>query len=150
MDFKKRSYISTALPQMEVYMKRFVLLCICLLILTFSVGCSKTPYPFLHSTDDLVRIELGWAEDALNYSVDKALTEAEMSAFLADLQEIGFNKVVWNPTYVHGNAIIPTYANGDYEVICHFWNDRVKNGDVYFGWHQCDEQAFNEFFTRYS
>lgn len=45
---------------------------------------------------------------------------------------------------VSGNAVKITYQNGEYEIICHYWAEYVKNGEVYFVRKSCDEKDFNE------
>ena len=45
---------------------------------------------------------------------------------------------------VNGNAVKITYLNGDYEMICYYWAEYVKNGEAYSVRNSCDEKEFNE------
>ena len=45
---------------------------------------------------------------------------------------------------VNGNAVKISYQNGDYEMVCYYWAEYVKNGEVYFIRKSCDEKEFNE------
>ena len=44
---------------------------------------------------------------------------------------------------VNGNAVKISYHNGDYEMICYYWAEYVKNGEVFFVRKNCDEKEFN-------
>ncbi len=120
-----------------------VLICLLLVMLSFT-GCGGSAYSFRNPVDEIERIEIVSAESSFEYTVIKALSEAEKSDFLERFQTIKFNAYYYgDPMSVSGNAIKITYQNGDYEMICYFWAEYVKNGEIYFNRRHCDEAVFH-------
>jgi hypothetical protein len=123
-------------------MKKIFLIFFCLILLT---GCSSKPYEFENPVDEIESIEIVFAENSLEYTVVKTLSETEKNDFIEKFQKIEFDRyIIGDPMSVYGNAVKISYQNGDYEMVCYCWADYVKNGEVYFRWKNCDEKEFNE------
>ncbi len=122
-------------------MKRIVL--ILLVLLTFT-GCGEKTYLFQKSVNEIESVEIVSAENSLAFTVIKTLSETEKNNFLEQFQRIPFDSyVVGDPMSVNGNAVKITYQNGDYEIICDYWAEYIKDGEVYFVRKSCDEKDFN-------
>ena len=123
------------------------LFCIALLLLVSwmtSVCGEKTYYSFIHPVDEIESVEIVSAENSLVFAVTKTLSETEKSDFLQQFQSMKFGTYyVGDPMGVHGKAVKLTYRNGDYEMICYFWAEYVKNSEIYFTWKHCDEAEFH-------
>ena len=114
----------------------------CLILFT---GCSSKPYEFENPVDEIEGIEIVFAENSLEYTVVKTLSETEKTDFIEKFQKIEFDRyIIGDPMSVYGNAVKISYQNGDYEMVCYYWADYVKNGEIYFLWKNCDEKEFNE------
>ena len=132
-------------------MKKAFLILLCIPLLFTFVACGKKPYSFLHPLDEIDRVEIVEAENIDTFTVKKTLSETEKTEFLEQFKKIKFSQyIIGDPMSVHGNAFKITYKNGDYEIICHFWNDYVKNGDQGRGWRNCDEREFNALLDQFS
>ena len=108
-------------------------------------SCSKKTYSFKKTVDDIKSIEIVFAESSLDYTVLKTLSNVEKNDFIDQFQKIEFhNYYVGDPMSVTGNAVKITYYNGDYEIICYFWSEYVKNGEVYYVRKSCDEKMLTE------
>ncbi len=93
-----------------------------LLILLIFTGCSKKTYLFKNPVDEIKSIEIVSAENSLEFTVTKTLSEAEKNDFLEQFQVMKFDSYyVGDPVSINGNAVKITYQNGDYEMICHYW-----------------------------
>ena len=126
-------------------MKRSLFIASFLLVLLIFTGCSEKTYLFKNSVDEIESIEIVSAENSLNFTVTKTLSEIEKNDFLEQLLAIKFDKYyVGDPMSINGTAVKITYQNGDYEMICHYWAEYVKNGEVYFVRKNCDEEDFNK------
>ena len=127
-------------------MKKFLLfISLSSLIMIFLTSCSAKPYSFKEPIDEIESIEIVSAENSLEFTVTKTLSETEKEDFLEQFQMIKFySYFVGDPMSVNGDAVKITYQNGDYEMICYYWAEYVKNGEVYFVQKSCDEKDFNE------
>lgn len=126
-------------------MKKILFVTLLLPILLTFTGCNKKTYSFQSSVDEIENIEIVEAENSLEFTITKTLSETEISNFLEQFKTIKFNSYyVGDPMSVNGNAVKITYQNGDYEMICYYWAEYVKNGEVYFIRKSCDEKDFNE------
>ena len=121
-----------------------------LLIILFSLvlvclnGCGGREYSFKETIDEIESIEIVWAENSLEFTVIKTLSEEEKSDFVEKLQTIKFySYFVGDPMSVNGNTVKITYQSGVYEMICYYWAEYVKDGEIYFVRKSCDEEEFN-------
>ncbi|MCI8332196.1 MAG: hypothetical protein HFE78_05170 [Clostridiales bacterium] len=120
-----------------------------LIIMTFT-ACSEKTYLFKNSVDEIESIEIVSAENSLEYTVIKTLSEPERKDFLEQFQIIKFDRYyVGDPMSVNGNAVKTTYQDGNYEMICYYWAEYVKDGEIYFIRKSCDEKVFNELLNRF-
>lgn len=131
-------------------MKKTLFSFLLFLILLFIAGCSGKTYSFKNSVDEIESIEIVSAESSLEFTVTKTLSETEKQDFLEQFQKIQFdNYYIGDPMSVSGNSVKITYKNGDYEIICHYWAEYVKNDDVYFVRKSCNEEEFNELLEKF-
>lgn len=121
-----------------------------LLVLASLSACRAKPYSFKESTDDIDTIEIVWAENILEYTVKKELSETEKADFLEQFLTIPFQPYIYgDPMSVHGDAVKITYLNGDYEIICHHWAEYMKDGSVYSVRKNADDDAFDELLEKF-
>lgn len=122
-----------------------MLLCITTisLVLFFFTSCSENPYSFKEPKDDIERIEIVLAENSLEYTIIKTLSETEKNDFLVEFQEIKFHKYLGDPPKLRGYSIKITYKSGVYEMICYYASEYVESGKIQSLWKRCDEKAFN-------
>lgn len=126
-------------------MKKILFVGFVLLVLLPFTACSKKTYVFKNSVEQIESIEIVSAENSLEFTVIKILAETEKTDFLERFQAIQFDSYFFgDPMHVNGNAVKITYRTGDYEMICSFWAEYVKNGDIYFVRKSCDEKEFDE------
>ena len=126
-------------------MKKRILIITFVFISAIFIGCSGKSYSFKGSIDEIEFIEIVSAENSLEYTVLKTLSDTEKDDFLEQFQTIQFRSYyVGEPMSVNGDAVKITYQNGAYEMICHYWAEYVKNGEVYFVRKSCDEKVFQE------
>ncbi len=129
----------------DFYMKRILLVGWILTVLLSFTGCGEKPYEFENPVDEIESIEIVFAENSLEFTVVKTLSETEKNDFIEKFQKIEFDRyIIGDPFSVYGNAVKISYQNGDYEMVCHYWADYVKNGEIHFLWKNCDEKEFNE------
>lgn len=130
--------------------KVFINITLFVLALLMFTGCGATTYSFKESVDEIESIEIVSAENSLEFTVTKTLSETEKNDFLEQFQVMKFdNYYVGDPMSINGNAVKITYQNGDYEMICHYWAEYVKNGEVYFVRKSCDEEDFNKLLNNF-
>lgn len=126
-------------------MKKILFVGWVLLVLLLFAGCNEKTYEFKNPVDTIVSIDIVSAENSLEFTVVKTLSETEKNSFMEKFQMIKFDSYfVGDPMSVNGNAVKITYQNGDYEIICYYWAEYVKNSEVYFVRKSCDEKEFNE------
>jgi len=117
-------------------------------ILFFAIilmGCERKTYSFKEPIDNIEKIEIVTAENSTVFEVDKTLTETEKTEFIERFQKIEFeNYFLGDPMSVSGRAIKITFDNGSYEMICHYWSEYVKDGEIYYVKKSCDENEFNK------
>jgi len=131
-------------------MKQMLSIVTFLSVILIFVGCTGKPYLFENPVDEIERIEIVSAENSLEFTVTKTLSETEKEDFLEQFQMIKFDSYyLGDPMSIHGDAVKITYRNGDYEMICHYWAEYVKNGEVYFVWKSCDEDDFNNLLNNF-
>lgn len=119
------------------------------LILVAFTGCSKEPYPFKEPINEIDSVEIVSAENSLNYTVIKTLSETEKNNFLEQFQKIKFQQYLGDPPGVHGNSIKITYQSGVYEIICYYSAEYVEDGVPHFLWEYCDEEDFNKLISNF-
>lgn len=115
-----------------------------LLVLTTLTSCSGDAYSFEKSIDEIKSIEIVSAENSLEFTIIKTLSEGEKESFIEQFKKIKFYQYFGDPSRVYGNTIKVEYSNGDYEMICSYTAEYVKNGNVHFLFKRCDEEEFNE------
>jgi len=124
-----------------------------LLIIIFITGCVSRPGPYLfrESVDEVESIEIVFAEDSLDFFVVKTLSRAEQDSFLEEFLMIGFYKYRFgDPDYPCGDAVRIVYRSGNYEMICYFWSEYVRNGRIqYSSWQYCDKTVFYDLLDKY-
>lgn len=131
-------------------MRKMLFIAPFLLVLLVFAGCGAKTYLLKNSVDEIESIEIVSAENSLNFTVIKALSEIEKNDFLEQLLVIKFDSYyVGDPMSINGTAVKITYQNGDYEMICHYWAEYVKNGEVYFVRKSCDEEDFNKLLNNF-
>lgn len=132
-------------------MKKNVSCVILFLLIMFTfTGCNRTSYPFNQSIDEIETIEIVWAESSLKFTVTKTLSKDEKDDFLEQFQTIKFFQYLGDPSSLYGDSIKITYSNGDYEMICCYTAEYVKNGDTYLLFKRCYEDEFNKLFHDFS
>ncbi len=90
-------------------------------------ACNEITYEFKYSVDEIESIEIVSAENSLEFTVTKTLSEAEKDDFIEKFQTLRFDSYfAGDPMSVYGNAVKITYQNGDYEMICYYWAEYVK------------------------
>lgn len=132
-------------------MKKILLFAILfsLVLLTFT-SCSAEPYSFKKSIDEIESVEIVSAENSLEFTVKKTLSETEKNDFLEQFQLIKFQTYsLGDPMSVYGDAIKITYQSGAYEMICFSWAEYVENGEIYFVRKSCDETVFNNLLNNF-
>ena len=126
-------------------MKKVLSIIAFLLILLVFTGCNRKPYSFKNPVDEIESIEIVSAKNSFDFTVIKTLSEEEKDDFLEQFQEIQFGRYLFgDPVSLHGNAVKITYQTGDYEMICSFWADYIKDGKRYFLWKYCNEKDFDK------
>ena len=115
-----------------------------LLILITLAGFQSGPYPFKEPVNEIESIEIVSAESSLEFTVVKTLSETEKQFFLQQFQTIDFYQYFGDPSKLYGDSIKITYSNGDYEMICSYTSEYVKDGSVHFLFKRCNEEAFND------
>ena len=124
-------------------MKKILFVGWVLFVLLYFTSCSEKTYALKNSVEQIESIEIVSAENSLEFTVTKTLSETEENDFLEKFQTIKFDSYfVGDPMSVNGNAVKITYQNGDYEMICYYWAEYVKNGEVYFVRKSCDEKEW--------
>ena len=114
-------------------------------IVIFITSCSDNLYSFKEPINEIESIEIVSVENSLEFTVVKILSESEKEEFLEQFQMIEFDSYyLGDPMSVNGDAVKITYQNGDYEMICYYWAEYVKNGEIYSVRKSCDEEEFNE------
>ena len=113
------------------------------LMAVFLTSCGGKPYSFKESIEEIESIEIISAENSLHFTVIKTLSETEKEDFLEQFKKINFYKYLGDPPAVHGNAIKINYKNCDYETICYYSAEYVKDREIYFLWKRCNEKEFN-------
>ena len=131
-------------------MKKILFIILFLIVLLLFTSCSDETYSLKNPVDEIKNIEIVLAENSFDFTVVKKLSETEMKVFLEQFLTIKFNNYYFgDPISINGKAVKITYQNGDYEMICHYWTEYVKNGEVYFVRKSCDEQGFNEIINKF-
>ena len=124
-------------------MKRILLfISLSLLVLFAFTSCGENSYSFKESIDEIESIEIVSAEDSLEFTVVKTLSETEKEDFLEQFQTIQFQKYLGDPPKLRGDSIKITYQSGVYEMICSYSAEYVENGVRQFLWKSCDEEVF--------
>ena len=118
-------------------------------VLLSLTSCSGNPYSFRESIDEIETIEIVSAENSLEFTVVKTLSETEKEDFLEQFQAIKFYKYFGDPPELYGDSIKITYSNGDYEMICSYTAEYVENGVRQFLWKSCDEKVFNDLLNEF-
>ena len=113
------------------------------LVLVCLTGCVGREYPFKEPIDEIESIEIVWAENSLEFTVIKTLSEEEKEDFLDKFQKIKFHKNFLDPSDVYGNVIKITYKSGIYEMICFYASEYVEDGFIRYRLVGCDEEEFN-------
>lgn len=129
--------------------KVFINITLFVLALLMFTGCGATTYSFKESVDEIDSIEIVSAENSLEFTVTKTLSETEKNDFLEQFRSIEFKNYIGDPPAVHGDAIKITYQSGNYEMISYYANEYVKNGEIHFLWRCCDEEDFNKLLNNF-
>lgn len=132
-------------------MKRtFSVVILFLLVLVTLTGCSGNSYFFEEPVEEIHSIEIVSAESSLEYTVLKTLSETEKEDFVEQFLKIEFyNYYIGDPMSVNGNAVKIAYANGNYEMICPYWSEYVKDGVIQYRWKNCNKNKFNELLNKF-
>lgn len=126
-------------------MKRILFVGWIFLVLLSFTGCGRKTYELKNPVDKIKSIEIVLAENSLEFTITKTLSETEMNDFMEKFQMIKFyTYLIGDPMSVNGNAVKITYQDGDYEMICYYWAEYVTNDEVHFVRKGCDENEFNE------
>ncbi len=131
-------------------MKKALFICCVLFVLFIFAGCNDKTYEFRNSVDEIKCIEIVSAESSLEYTVIKTLSKTEKDDFIEELRSLQFGRyIAGDPMSVYGDAVKITYQDGDYEMICYYWAEYVKNGEIYPVQRSCDEKEFTELLSGY-
>ncbi len=126
-------------------MKKMLFVASLLFALLILTGCSGKTYEFKKPVDEIESIQIVWAENSRDFTVTKTLSESETDDFLEQFQTLKFvSCIIGDPSTVHGNSVRILYRNGDYEMICYYWAEYVKDGKVYPIRKSCNEEEFNK------
>lgn len=120
-----------------------------LLILVTLTGCCRDSYSFKEPIDEIESIEIVSAENSLEFTIVKTLSEEERKDFLEQFQAMEFHKYLGDPTDLYGDAIKITYQSGIYEMICPFGAEYVEYGIIQYRWRSCDEDEFNKLLNNF-
>ena len=113
------------------------------LVLVCLTSCVVREYPFKEPIDEIESIEIVWAENSLEFTVIKTLSEDEKKDFLEQFQAIEFYGSFGDPINLYGDSIKITYKSGTYEMVCSYTAEYVEDGEIHFLWESCDEEEFN-------
>ena len=131
-------------------MKKILFVGLILVVLLLFTGCGEKTYVFKNPVDKIESIEIVSAKSSLEFTVTKTLSETEKNDFIEKFQTIEFYSYFFgDPMSVNGDAVKISYQNGDYEMVCYYWAEYVKNGEVYFIRKSCDEKEFNALLDRF-
>lgn len=119
------------------------------IILISFTGCVRNSYSFEEPIDEIESIEIVWAESSLEFTVTRILSEEERNDFLEQFQAIQFYRYLGDPPTLYGDSIKITYSNGDYEMICCYTAEYVKNDEVHFLFKRCDEEDFDKLLNKF-
>ena len=129
----------------KIFILSLAFLFLVLVLVFLFTACREKTYVFKQPIDKIASVEIVSAKNSLEFSVIKELSQAEKNDFIERFQAVNFqNYLIGDPMSVSGNAVKISYQNGDYEMICHYWSEYVKNGEVYFIRKSCDENEYNE------
>ena len=123
--------------------KTLILIVVFSLVLITFTGCSEKSYLFKEPIDEIESIEIVSAENSLDYTVIKTLSESEKNDFLEKFQDMKFRNYLGDPSEIYGDTIKITYKSGVYEMICPFVTADVENGIRQLRGRSCDEEVFN-------
>ena len=132
-----------------------VLLIGLMLMITLSACSNKvTQYEFLHSKEEIEKVEIVFVDGYTSGVISNYTVKAEinnMDEFMEKFEKILFSKYhIGDPTYISDEyAILLTYDNGDYEFISFYAQQFVKSGEAYFGMVYCDEEEFKTLINTY-
>lgn len=130
-------------------MRKILLPIILLLLLVTLTSCCRDSYSFKEPIDEIESIEIVSAENSLEFTVVKILSEEERKDFLEQFQAMEFSKYLGDPTDLYGDAIKITYQSGIYEMICPFGAEYVEDGIIQYRWRRCDEDEFNKLLNNF-
>ena len=126
-------------------MKRIIIISAVLVAIFTFFSCNRSSYSFKYSTDNIKSIEIVLAENSMDYTVMRTLSNDEMNDFLEQFQMIEFNNYyIGDPMTVSGNAVKITYSNESYEIICYRWAEYIECNNIYFVRKSCNEEDFNK------
>ena len=125
-------------------MKKFICIGLILTIILSFVGCGEKNYTFKDNIENITGVEIVFAKNSSDYSVEKSLSDSEIKKFLEMFKTIEFKTYYFgDPMSVGGNAVKINYISGDYEIICYHWAEYIKDGEIYPIRKSCDEKEFN-------
>ena len=104
------------------------------LVLVCLTGCVVREYPFKEPIDEIESIEIVWAENSLEFTVIKTLSEDEKKDFLEQFQAIEFYGSFGDPINLYEDSIKITYKSGTYEMVCSYTAEYVEDGEIHFLW----------------
>ena len=129
----------------KIFILSSVFLFLVLVLVFLFTACREKTYVFKQPIDKIASVEIVSAKNSLEFSVIKELSQAEKNDYIERFQAVNFqNYLIGDPMSVSENAVKISYQNGDYEMICHYWSEYVRNGEVYFIRKSCDENEYNE------
>ena len=96
-------------------MKKTSFVGLVLFVLFSFTGCNGKTYVLKNPVDEIASIEIVSAENSLEYTVTKTLSEKEKNEFIEKFQAIRFDSyLIGDPMSVNGNAVKITFLNGDF------------------------------------
>ena len=125
-------------------MQKFIIFISLFVAVIFLRDCGGNPYSFKEPIDEIESIEIISAENSLEFTVIKTLSDTEKEDFLEQFKGIKFYDYAGDPPALYGYAIKINYQSGIYETICHFAAEYVEYGVIQFRWRSCNEGEFNE------
>lgn len=128
--------------------KRILFIILSVFILFFFTGCSVEQYSEV-VVDEIERVEIVSAENSLEYTVIKKLSEVEEDMFIEQLLNVKFYQSYGDPPELSGDCIKITYNNGVFEMLCDNTMEYVENGRAHLLFKACDEEVFNNLYNSF-
>ena len=120
------------------------------------IGCGEIEYEFLHSTDEIITIQIVQKSEYTDHRINAEYIEiceiSDKEAFLTDFYAVRCNRIFDDPHLIPANAIVVRieYVNGDYELINYSGQIRVYEGEILpYGFFYLNYESFDQLLEKY-